>query len=107
MQHYSDNVIRVAGVASQGLPVLILSNGAPATIYSDNGVTQKANPVRTDVNGSFDFYAANGTYTWQLPIIGGTEINVSATLYDPADASASLAASLAASSGASLRQTQG
>ena len=34
----------------------------PATIYSDNGVTPKANPFTSDANAYFFFYAANGTY---------------------------------------------
>ncbi len=33
-----------------------------STIYSDNGITPKANPFTCDSNGYFFFYAANGTY---------------------------------------------
>jgi hypothetical protein len=38
--------------------------GELATIYSDDGVTVKANPTLTDENGYFEYYAPNGHYTW-------------------------------------------
>jgi hypothetical protein len=36
--------------------------GGKATIYSDNGVTQAANPLTTDSNGQYSYYAANNHY---------------------------------------------
>ncbi len=33
-----------------------------STIYSDDGITPKANPFTADANGYFFFYAANGVY---------------------------------------------
>lgn len=69
MQRYQDNV--VAGLSPiQGASVLVQNypSGSTATIYSDNGVTQAANPLTTDSLGGFFFYAANGHY--QLSITG-------------------------------------
>jgi hypothetical protein len=43
--------------------VTVASTGALATIYSDNGVTPKANPITADNNGYFEFYAADGRYS--------------------------------------------
>jgi hypothetical protein len=37
-----------------------------ATIYSDNSGTVKTNPVVTDVNGEYEFYADTGHYTLQI-----------------------------------------
>jgi hypothetical protein len=94
MQHYFDNVTRANGVRTRGASVLVLLNGVAATIYSDNGVTPKANPLTTDSNGVFDFYAANGTYSLQVSIRGSATVLGSATLMDVADLSASSGASL-------------
>ena len=71
MEKYADTVANTA----TGLPLVgasvqvnLYPSGAPATIYSDNGVTQAANPLTTDSNGRFSFYAANGHY--QLVVSG-------------------------------------
>lgn len=71
MQQYRDSVANTAtGLPLVGASVQVNTypGGAPATIYSDNGVTQAANPLTTDANGKFSFYAANGHY--QLVISG-------------------------------------
>lgn len=36
--------------------------GNIATIYKDNGITVAANPLTTDSNGRYEFYAADGRY---------------------------------------------
>lgn len=36
--------------------------GSPATIYSDNGSTQKSNPLNADADGNYFFYVKNGRY---------------------------------------------
>lgn len=72
MQKYFDNVTsRGAGIAVAGalVTVTVTATGALATIYADNGVTTKDNPLTTDPTGYFEFYAANGRYT--LTITGG------------------------------------
>lgn len=79
MQKYVNSVAAGAGgglsigspVAGASVQVNQYPSGTPATIYSDNGVTQASNPLTTDVNGSFSFYAADGRY--QL-VISGTNI---------------------------------
>ena len=76
MQKYVNSVAAGAGssqiigspVAGASVQVNQYPSGAPATIYSDNGVTQAANPLTTDTNGAFSFYAADGRY--QLVISG-------------------------------------
>ena len=80
MQKYQDSVIlqNAAGATSvgSGLTATVYNIGTTtlATIYSDNGVTvvdQTLNPLVTDTNGFFSFYAANGHYTL---VISGTGI---------------------------------
>lgn len=65
MQRYSDNFINSNGRPVSGATVTVLTypQGAPATLYSDNGVTQMANPTTTDALGAFFFYAADGRYS--------------------------------------------
>lgn len=63
MQFYSDRVTDQYGNVKASASVSVLLNGLPATIYSDDGVTTQANPITTASDGSFSFYAANGTYT--------------------------------------------
>jgi hypothetical protein len=41
-------------------------DGTLAALYSDDGVTAQANPMRTDANGEFAFYAADGVYSITL-----------------------------------------
>lgn len=79
MQRYVNSIAAGAGssqamgspVAGASVQVNQYPSGTAATIYSDNGVTQTTNPLTTDVNGSFSFYAADGRY--QL-VISGTNI---------------------------------
>lgn len=79
MQKYVNSVASAMGmpVAGASVQVNLYPSGTKATIYSDNGVTPTANPLTTDTNGAFAFYAADGRY--QLVIsganIGTTTIN--------------------------------
>lgn len=78
MQKYVNSVAAtVTGMVVAGASVQVNLHGTttPATIYSDNGVTQTANPLTTDVNGSFSFYAADGHY--DLAITGPNILPVS------------------------------
>lgn len=68
MQKYLNNVQDQFGNALSSVTVTVneLPGGAPATIYSDNGVTPKANPFTNDSDGEFFFYADNGRYDIEL-----------------------------------------
>ncbi|NUY33293.1 carboxypeptidase regulatory-like domain-containing protein [Paraburkholderia sp. JPY303] len=73
MQKFINSIAASSGSPVSGASVQVNTwpAGAPATIYSDNGVTVAANPMTTDTNGAFSFYAADGHY--QL-VISGTNI---------------------------------
>lgn len=65
MEHYTDSLQSETGKAIGGASVAVYLTGTStlATIYSDNGVTAKANPFTTNaLDGTFGFYAANGNY---------------------------------------------
>ena len=68
MQKRFDSILDTKGAPVSGATVQVNTYpaGALATIYSDDGVTQKANPVSTDANGYFEYYAANGHYSWVI-----------------------------------------
>lgn len=71
MQRYSDAVQDRQGNALSGVSVLVRTEaGATATIYSDNGVTPTTNPLTTDADGEFAFYAADGVYTLSFSGVG-------------------------------------
>jgi hypothetical protein len=53
--------------AGVSVTIRVQSTGVVATIYSDNGITLLANPLTTNVNGEYSFYAADGIYTASLP----------------------------------------
>ena len=67
MQSYYGFVLSSAGgIVSNSVVTVLDVNDALATIYSDNGVTPKANPFTTGTDSEFSFFAANGTYTVQV-----------------------------------------
>ena len=69
MQKYVNSVADKTGAPVANASVTVNVQGAGlATIYSDNGVTVTTNPLTTDTNGAFSFYAADGRY--QLVISG-------------------------------------
>jgi hypothetical protein len=94
MQLFTDNIQDQYGNAVDGASVLISvsaggSPGAAATIYADNGVTPKANPLTTNTKGEFSFYAAGGTYIPTVTISGGSPVvSPAITLFDPDDLAA-------------------
>lgn len=70
MQKYQNNVTSRTGDAVSGLQVTVnLAAGGLATIYADNAGTPKDNPITTDANGYFEFYAADGRYN--ITVNGG------------------------------------
>jgi len=90
MQNFEENLAsRVNGSLQPLLGVSVTvktAQGLLATIYSDNGATTQGNPMTTDANGRFGFYAANGDYvlTFSGPQIQTYERPID--LYDPDDA---------------------
>jgi hypothetical protein len=90
MQKYQNNVQTLDGRAIVGAAVTVTQypGGAPATVYNANGSGVITQPILTNGDGEFAFYAANGRY--QLNITGGG-ISVAQTitdivLFDPDDA---------------------
>ncbi len=75
-----------AAVLVQTYPAL-----ATATIYSDNGVTLAVNPLTTDGNGRFGFYAADGRYSLTISKLNlNTQTVSDILLEDPQDTSGGL-----------------
>lgn len=104
MQKYFDSVLLDSGMPAVGVSVLVTAFGGGAvTIYSDNGATPRTNPITTDANGYFEFYAADGRYTFQ---ISGTGISprtiTDILLEDPADGNAVVFSTLTATGQVSL-----
>jgi hypothetical protein len=104
MQRYYDTVTDQRGNALAGARVAVQSGGSNVSIYSDNGVTQKTNPMTTDASGGFSFYAANGSYDLVVTSASGVVSSLPSRvrLFDVADSGLATSAALAASSGASL-----
>lgn len=68
MEHHTSVLVDNRGNALKDATVYVYNAGTttPATIFSDNGVTLKANPFTTsnaaNSPGAYDFYATNGVY---------------------------------------------
>ena len=80
MQKFSTNVQQTNGDALTAASVTVYTDSAhttKATIYSDNGITVTSNPLTTDTNGEFSFYAADGRY-----YIGVTKTGVTTQYLD-------------------------
>lgn len=90
MQKRASNVVDQRGNVIEGTTVTVYtSSGALATIYSDDGVTTKANPITVDADdGAYFYYAANGRYSETLAASGRTFDSTQTSdivLYDPED----------------------
>jgi hypothetical protein len=89
VQKYQDVVLDHDGnIVTTATVAVAVHGGGAATIYSDNGVTPKANPFPvSSIDGSFSFYAANGRYDIVVPaaglFLGKTFSDV--TLFDDVD----------------------
>jgi hypothetical protein len=65
MQKFESWIVNLVGQPVNSATVDVYNTGTtthPAAIYSDNGITVTANPLTTDANGHFQFWAPNGTY---------------------------------------------
>jgi hypothetical protein len=96
MQKYVDYLIAsFDGKPIAGALVLVnVSGGGAAAIYAYDGVTPQANPITTEADGSFYFFAANGLYDLVITKSGLTfdsDDTAKITLFDHAQASHSQA----------------
>ncbi len=69
MQKRFDSIIDLNGNAVEGATVRVITYpaGTLATIYSANSVLSPIpNPMTTDANGAFEYYAADGHYSWVI-----------------------------------------
>lgn len=88
MQRYFDVVQTPTGDAIAGGLVSVFISGTTtlATLYVDNGITTAPNPLTTNSDGEYAFYAANGTYTLQITATNyATETKPGVVLFDPED----------------------
>jgi len=88
MQKYRDIVLDNAGNAILSATITVTDNsgGGVSTIYSDDGVTAKANPfTASGVDGAYEFYAASGHYDITIAATGFTTEQITdVILLDPA-----------------------
>lgn len=90
MQKYLDYVQSKTGKALEGVSISVYKAGTStlATLYSDNGSTTMANPLTSQMDGSYWFYAANGLYDLVYSLSGysfDTGDTEDVRLYDPSD----------------------
>lgn len=92
MDSYFDYVLNGRGEPVVGASVAVKLNGVSAPIYFDELGTQSApNPMTTDANGHFLFYAANGDYTLTITYDGQSVTLDGVKMYDGEAQSALLA----------------
>lgn len=109
MERYFDVVQNRQGTALPGVTVTVYdSNGSLATLYSNPSFTPTTNPIYTNSDGEYAFYAANGTYSINLNLAGFfNETKPGVVLFDPSDAqTANQINFLQAGSGAVTRTVQ-
>jgi hypothetical protein len=84
MRKYFNNVTNRTGDVVPGarVTVTLSATGAMASIYSDDGVTAKANPMTADGNGYFEFYVADGRYTLTITGSGIQTLTISDLLIE-------------------------
>jgi hypothetical protein len=94
MQKYQNNIADRSGNAVAGLTVTVTlqAGGGLATIYSDNAGSVAANPLTTDSNGYFEFYAADGRYNIDAPGGGYHDVLIADTVLIAGAAAASASA---------------
>ena len=73
MQKYFNNAFNRNGIPLVSATVTVYNYGTTtlSSLFSDNtGTTVKTNPITTDANGHFEFYAANARYTISVVATG-------------------------------------
>lgn len=93
MQNFFDVVQTRTGDAIQGALITVYDSlGALATIYTDNGITTQTNPITTNADGEYSFYAADGRYSLTITATGyDTQTRAGIILFDAPVATASYA----------------
>jgi hypothetical protein len=108
MQRREENVAaRLNGNSLQPLSDVSITviddkTGLPASLYSDNGVTPLAQPIKTDLNGYYGYYAANGEYTETFTSLRIATFTRKVVLADPDDNPYATKGDLASGTGSSL-----
>ena len=81
MRHYYDVTLQKKNglmVPAAGIQVAVFLQGTqtPATLFTDDGITQTLTPgvVFSDTSGQFNFYVANGRYDLSFTGVGFTSI---------------------------------
>ncbi|WP_370682272.1 hypothetical protein [Comamonas sp. GB3 AK4-5] len=74
MQKYKSNITTTSGAAIRNVPVTVLKeDGSLASIFLDRaGQVVAPNPMKSDADGTFYFYAANGRYSLRTTVDGMT-----------------------------------
>ncbi len=110
MQKYKSNITATNGAAIRNVPVAVLTeDGALASIFLDRaGAVPAPNPLTTDSQGIFYFYAVNGRYSLRTTVEGVTITDDDAVLMnDPEElATAGPIAEAVAAAQAAAQQAQ-
>lgn len=108
MQKYFNNVTNRTGDVVPGaiVTVTLAATGALATIYSDDGVTTRANPITADNSGYFSFYVADGRYTFTINGNGIQTLTIADVAIEDSASEAAAAAASAAAAAASAADAQ-
>lgn len=90
MERFLSAVLDAKGGPMTGVTITVkdVVTGANASLWSDDGITTKANPFTNDANGSFEFYARNGRYHVELAKALATFVAADSqdlVLWDPRD----------------------
>lgn len=95
MQRFLGLVVDSAGAPMSGVTVTVkkAGTGTNASLFSDDGITTKANGFTNDSDGTYEWYAANGRYDIVFTKAGKTFTDANSQdiiLYDPRDDSAAI-----------------
>lgn len=108
MQKFASNVQDKNGRAVGGASVTVLDSvGNPAAIFIGNNSSAQTNPIVTDVDGEYAFYAANGRYSITISAPGFIGESVSdVLLYDPAEPYSPIDSTIANSAASAFASAQ-
>lgn len=89
MQKYQDVVLNQNGNPVSGVQVTVTDlAGSPVSVYSANAIGLNVNPLTSDNNGRFSFYAPDGRYNLSFSFGGNVVASITDILLeDPMDGS--------------------